>query len=59
MSLSCEKIEDQCLTMNYNNEFEVSLSLDVIQRLDDESFNILREYIDIEFLRRKLNNEPS
>lgn len=57
MSLSCEKIENHCLTMSYDDEFEVSLSLDVIQRLDDESFDRLREYVDVEYLRRKMKNK--
>jgi hypothetical protein len=57
MSLSCEKINDHCLTMSYDDEFKVSLSLNVIQRLDDESFNKLREYVNIEYLRRNMKNK--
>lgn len=57
MSLSCEKIDNHCLTISFADEFDVSLSLEVIQRLDDESFNKLREYVDIEYLRRKMKNK--
>lgn len=63
MSVSCEKEmekpKEQKMTIIYPNKFEISISFDFLNNMDDESFNILRECVDIEFLRRKLNDESS